>query len=206
MPSGYTADVQHGISFNQYAWKCARAFGALAGLRDSPDDVAIPKVFEPEDYHLKELKSAEKHLLKLKKMRNATKIKMAKAYNDERQAYANTRIREINLILIRYKEMLAMARAWKPPSSEYTNYKQYMIDQLESSIKWDCDSSYYLEQLDKVISVKEWYDAEVDSALHDIEYHTKHYQEDIETAAQRTSWVQTLRDSIGEPTIVVKKK
>ena len=57
MPTGYTADIKDGISFQTYALNCARAFGACVMLRD-----------EPGDYHLKAMEKARNALAKLESL------------------------------------------------------------------------------------------------------------------------------------------
>ena len=47
MPTGYTAPIKDGISFNDFMWGCARAFGALIMMRDDPPGTPIPERFEP---------------------------------------------------------------------------------------------------------------------------------------------------------------
>ena len=56
MPTGYTATLmEKGQTFQEFIMGCARAFGALIEMRDSPNDAPIPDKFEPSDYHAKRL-------------------------------------------------------------------------------------------------------------------------------------------------------
>ena len=45
MPTGYTAGILEGETFEQYALQCAKAFGALVMMRDEPSDAPIPDQF-----------------------------------------------------------------------------------------------------------------------------------------------------------------
>ena len=74
MPTGYTLDLYDGkdITFEEFALRCARAFGALISMRDEPIDAPIPERFEPSDYHLKELEKAKKRLKEVKKWNEET--------------------------------------------------------------------------------------------------------------------------------------
>jgi hypothetical protein len=36
MPTGYTAAIKDGISFEKFVWDCARGMGALVMMRDEP--------------------------------------------------------------------------------------------------------------------------------------------------------------------------
>lgn len=53
MPTGYTANVPDGITFEQFVWQCARGMGALVMMRDEPTGAPIPERFEPSDYNAK---------------------------------------------------------------------------------------------------------------------------------------------------------
>ena len=68
MPTGYTAAIKDGISFNEYALSCARAFGALIMMRDEPADAPIPDEFKPSDYHFKKIEEAKAELARLRAM------------------------------------------------------------------------------------------------------------------------------------------
>ena len=74
MPTGYTLDLYDvkDITFEEFALRCARAFGALISMRDEPIDAPIPERFEPSDYHLKELEKAKKRLKEVKKWNEET--------------------------------------------------------------------------------------------------------------------------------------
>ena len=67
MPTGYTAAVKDGITFEQFAWSCARAFGALIDMRDSPTGAPIPQRFEPSQYNAVEAEKASAEIERLKR-------------------------------------------------------------------------------------------------------------------------------------------
>lgn len=52
MPTGYTSPLYEGkeISFEQFALRCARNFGALVMMREEPLDTPIPEKFNPCEY------------------------------------------------------------------------------------------------------------------------------------------------------------
>lgn len=60
MPTGYTQDLADGkdVTFEQFAMKCARAFGALIEMRDEPMDAEIPKKFTTPPYYSERLERA----------------------------------------------------------------------------------------------------------------------------------------------------
>ena len=68
MPTGYTAAIADGVTFEQFALNCARAFGALIDMRDEPSDAPIPERFEPSNYHEKKIAEINDELVRLKEM------------------------------------------------------------------------------------------------------------------------------------------
>ena len=60
MPTGYTAMLteEKEITFEDFALKCARAFGALIEMRDESLDAKIPEEFKVTEYHTVELNRA----------------------------------------------------------------------------------------------------------------------------------------------------
>ena len=68
MPTGYTDAIKDGITFQQFAMNCARAFGACVTMRDDPSDKPIPERFEPSAWHKERLGDAYAALSELDKM------------------------------------------------------------------------------------------------------------------------------------------
>jgi hypothetical protein len=62
MPTGYTAPIADGMTFEQYALGCARAFGALVTMRDEPSDAPIPEKLEPDTYYQRSLEASQLEL------------------------------------------------------------------------------------------------------------------------------------------------
>ena len=54
MPTNFTYDLYAGneMTFPEYAMRCARASGMLAGMRDDPIDAVIPDEFEANSYYI----------------------------------------------------------------------------------------------------------------------------------------------------------
>lgn len=144
MPTGYTADVQNGkvTEFSDFAWKCARNFGALIMMRDAAWDTPVPARFEPPDYHLKRLDEVRSTISTLTGMSDdevaeacARDYAAAVATWEERQA-------ERAIERGRYEAMLTNAREWLPPTPDHQGLKDFMISQLEESIRFDTSSRY----------------------------------------------------------------
>lgn len=196
MPTGYTADIKEGISFNDFAMQCARAMGACVSMRDDPHSAAIPLEFKPSTYHFKALKEARKNLKTLQSLSPKQIRDNAKKEFKESVKQHEASINSKNELRLKYKNMLQKVQAWQPPTPEHISFKTFMIEQLAGSIDFDCDNSYSLNNHPKYLSVKEWLSKEIAKAFHDIDYHTKENQEEFERADSRTAWIQQLRNSL----------
>lgn len=199
MPTGYTADVKDGkvTTFPEFALQCARAFGALIEMRDDPKDAPIPDEFTPSEYHVTALAKAEARLAELATYDLDRAEREAGAEYVARLKYEREREERRLAEKARYEAMLDKVLAWEPPTEQHVEMKKFMVDQLESSIGFDCSPIAWPEPVKS--SPQEWLAAARASAEHDVEYHTKHLAEDRERAAGRTAWVAALRQSLSEP-------
>ena len=140
MPTGYTADLKEGkqVTFQEFAMKCARAFGALVEMRDQPFDATIPDEFRPSSYHLDAIETAKKRLAEVEKWSSARAERQAKkAFDDE--VRSSKKYGEKNEKTKRaYNAMLKQVRKWVPPSKDHEGLKSFMIEQLTKSIEFDC--------------------------------------------------------------------
>ena len=86
--------------------------------------------------------------------------------------------------------------AWKPPTPDHEGLKAFMREQIESSIRFDCDNSYYLTHMPVKMTAMEWRSKQVEQARRDIAYHSKEHTEEVGRAHTRTDWVKALRESL----------
>lgn len=194
MPTGYTAAIKDGITFEQYALNCARAFGALVEMRDAPADAPIPESFAPSDYNAKALKRATAELARLKTLTfEQANAECEAEFLSAKESAAKRRIEHAEL-RAKYEAMLAKVEAWKSPTPEHDNYKAFMATQIRDSIQWDCSSAYDSEPQREPADV--WLKAKLARAASDIAYHAKGHAEEVERTAGRNAWVKALRDSL----------
>jgi hypothetical protein len=194
MPSGYTAEIEKGISFERFALNCSRAFGALISMRDDPMDTPIPDKIEPSDYHFKEWQRARKDYELAKKITLKNAKELAKNDYENAVKYNKKSIAEKNALKIKYEQMLSKVMKWVPPSKDHVAFKDFMIDQIKKSIDWDCDTKYNKDPVLK--SAKEWLKEKIERNKNDIEYHFKNHKEELERCANRTKWIQDLKNSL----------
>jgi hypothetical protein len=92
--------------------------------------------------------------------------------------------------------MLANVNEWEPPTSEHARLKEFMREQLESSIKWDCGDGTiaYPKPVDKTPA--EWRAERLASLASDIAYHEREWRKEVERTESRNEWIKSLRDSL----------
>lgn len=195
MPTGYTADIKDGISFEQFALNCARAFGALLPMRDLPSSAEIPERFEASPYHLDKLTEA-RNILRWYEGFSEDEARSGAA-NEYEQGEHNRKRRlcENQNVLECYEAMLRQVQGWEPPSGDHAELKSFMVKQIEESIKWD-DSSEYLSKPTAQLSATEWLESKKAEVLRDIEYHKAQWAAEVERTEKRNTWLKQLRDSL----------
>jgi hypothetical protein len=198
MATGYTHPVKDGeiTTLEQFAWSCARAFGGLIHLRDSdcagPSDPGDP----PEDYSYEEKYAAESmaELEQLAQRDEAAWMDAFVAENESIVAFNAERTREAKVIRERYEALLQQVRTWKPPTSEHNGLRDFMLEQLQSSIEHDCDP--YLREVWE--SVDDFKMVSLDNARKWAAQATTELQKAKERSRSRIEWVQALRKSLAK--------
>lgn len=196
MPTGYTEDIKKGITFPQFAMSCAKAFGACVTMRDDPAKVPIPDEFKPSDWHEKQLTRAKRILAKLENMTEDEAATRARVECNIESQHIAKAVEETRDLVAKYNSMLENVKRWQPPTSDHIELKAFMLQQIESSIKFDDMEPYYLEHPAKLLSAKDWLTQKIKEAKRDIAYHTKENQEEIERVASRNAWIKALRASL----------
>ena len=177
---------------------CARAFGALIMMRDEPQNAEIPEAFEASAYHKDAIEKAAMELKELLAMDQLTAAAKAKEAHQKHIDYHTEAIAKDEALAAKYKAMLAEVEAYKSPSPDHDNFKKFMADQITESVKFDCGSNYHREAIEsgKLMSGEEWILAEKKRLEDSMEYHKKHYQEELDRTKNRNEWLQKLRDSL----------
>lgn len=196
MPTGYTAALmEKGQTFQEFIMGCARAFGALVEMRDSPFDAPIPDKFEPSDYHTTQLDEARNKLATLKAMSLEDREAFGQA---EKKADIESTKQWLEKNMAQNKrldDMIAQVQAWNPPTNDHQGLKDFMLQQISISKH---DVQYIKTSLDEATKkpVMAYYVAAVSNAAGSIKYHTEGYAKEVERTNKRTEWVQQLRESI----------
>jgi hypothetical protein len=196
MPTGYTESIKDGITFQTFALNCARGFGACIALRDEPGGgEQIPEEMQPSDYHFKALATARSALATFESMTSMECGFKAAAEHKDAETYRLERIKENADLLQKYTEMLVCAKAWTAPTENHNGLKEFMVKQIEESIKWDCDTDFMSKPVEQ-LSGADWLEKAKSRAITDIEYHKTKWAEELQRTAERNAWVSNLRNSL----------
>ena len=193
MPTGYTAKIAEGISFEEFAMSCARAFGALITMRDEPADAEIPK-FKPSEYHTKALSEKRDLLKRLEGMSEEYAEESASRSYKTRIAEWNKRMKEYADLRVKYEAMLEKVISWEPPSPDHIEMKEFMQDQIKESIVFDCHDGGVRDVAKE--SGEEWKNAQIQEVERSIIYHEEEMKKEEERVIGRNEWVSQLKNSL----------
>lgn len=197
MPTGYTSPLYEGkeISFEQFALRCARNFGALVMMREEPLDTPIPEKFNPCEYCKMEYEKCQKEYNEL--IDNPPTEKELEAEYEDMVARMNSdfekREKERCSLRARYENMVSKVTSWNPPTKEHANLKEFMLLQLNESIEWDCSSCP-----PHVPEKQEWISRKLngEDIKREMEYYKKLWDEELELTESRNKWIKELKDSL----------
>lgn len=195
MPTGYTAKIREGVTFKEFALTCARAFGACITMKEESLETPIPDEFLPTDYYTNKIMDLTNKLKEYTEMDDIAWSEAARLYYKRKELQRNKHLQEMKDLECKYQNMLYSVNSWQAPSEDHKKLKQFMIKQLEDSITWDCDSTYYTEQTEQLSDAEFKYKTltEVHEA---IEYNIKMHNEEVERIKSRNEWVRLLRESL----------
>ena len=200
MPTGLTAPICEGredYTFEKFAMRCARGFGALIALRDEPLDVEIDldKHFQPSDYYKKALKRAQKAYQDFIDNPPTEEVLSAQydEYVERHKRGFQEEVKESETVRQRYMAMLLRVNDWVPPTEEHQGLKDYMVKQIQDSIDFDC--RVYEP---RIVTREEYIKSYMSPAhlLRDIEYYSEEYKNEVHACQKRKEWVMQLMDSL----------
>lgn len=198
MPTGYTSDIEHDISFEDFVLQCSRAFGATIMQRDDPMKIR-PALREMSTTYVEWLKEAEEEVATLTAMtptqRKAYGEKIIKEQTDSRQEYFNKKI----VLRNKYDAMLQKVVMWNPPSQDHIELKNFMIKQINESIDFDCNTKYDLEDLTRLAQANPMkiFDQELRSAQDKVLRYAEEVQKEKQRVEESNRWILALYESLG---------
>lgn len=200
MPTGYTYKVENGevTELEDFVMDCARGFGALAELRDTPN-AEIPEEFEVSAYAINREKSAREELEKWHNISDEELMAyLLEDYDRERENIKNGIVESIEQSR-RYEAMTEKVKNWTPPTDDHINLKNFMLEQLEMSNSdvlplW----SRRLErlQIPTAENLQNERERLIKNAEDSLRYAVNALEKEKARAQENTEWLKDLRSSL----------
>jgi hypothetical protein len=196
MPTGYTAPVGDGevTDLKEFAASCARGFGAFIHMRDDSGSAAL-RFPDPPDhsYYSKNLARTKESLREWQSMSEEERYaKWSQYYNNtvvsNHKTMADKSVTESN-----YRNMLVQVVSIEVPP-ELENFKNFMIEQLNDSIKFDCDSSFNQRE---PLDYSTWCDSHSEMVLRSAVNAEKHYNEEVARYNERCRMINLFAETFG---------
>ena len=203
MPTGYTAGILDGkiTTFPQFAKQCMRAFEATIHMRDNDMDAEIaPRT--PSDYYSKEIEKAKQLLKDAENLSDEEILKNRKEELEKSKEYHINSIAKKKVDTKHMNDILKDVRKWHPPTADHTGIKDFMIEQIEQTIDFDCKTKCNDEALAEIelkiltLNATEIRKDMIAKAKKDFEYNTKNYNEDVERCDKSNQWVSDFVGSL----------
>jgi hypothetical protein len=167
--------------------------GALVTMRDEPLEATPPERFEPQKYYFERVDEAKAKVAVLSQM-TVREIETAmEAAHKAALADYERRKQEREELRARYEAMLAKAREWEPPTTDHEGLANFMIEQLEQSIEFDCWKG---AEPPVRVSATEWYNREVEQAARELQRAVAALADEKDRAEGRSKWVADLKASL----------
>ena len=204
MPTGYTAGIIDGkiTTFEQFATQCSRAFGATMHMRDNPlDSPYEPRT--PSQYYVNSLQSQREKLEEMKTMTDEAIVQDFENLLNDSLKYHERELEKTKVNLGRLNSIMESAKSWVPPTEDHEGVRDYMIDQLEITIKADGDPSYHVnkivqakKELEEGIDPKVYREEKIKEIEDRISYYEGEVQKELERCKQSNDWMDKFLDSI----------
>jgi len=197
MTTGYTMMLEdENVDFNAFIMSCAKAFGACVTMRDEPHDKEIPEKFEPSDHHSKALAKTNFELVAFLDLPEEDRVTI---WNDEHDRARKMREETLEgkvKLHRNYSNMLEKVLAWTPPTGDHKGLKDFMIEQIQTSIDHDCDIKYYDKNPVVQMNFTEWVEMKKECLEDSIKYHIEHGKKEIDSFNKKNEWIKDLRNSL----------
>lgn len=205
MPTGYTSIIQESEEtnsdklFRQFALQCARAFGALVSMRDDKWDAEIPDEIVAGDYYKNGIAEHKKELAIARKRSMVEWEKLATEDYNRKYNYYKDEITKAANLRAKYQAILDKVRAYNPPTQDHLNYKNFMFEQIQGSLDFDCNTDYYNREFHNLTRTpaKEFKQKTIKNLEDSLKYDQEHYKKELEGCKKQTAWIKALKKSLG---------
>lgn len=188
MATGFTYKlIDEDQSFEDFALHCMTAFGACIEQRDSND--TTPKLKKIDTYHYDKLKEATK---KLSDFLNKSDEEIQKEIDDKYYKTQKEKNRKTKTKLLEIKERIHKLNF---PEGDYARYKEFMLEQIDGTIEFDCTDRYENESVKP--SLKEYKNSSIDSYNWSINYHKDAWEKHQKNVEDSNKWIKGAAKAIG---------
>lgn len=195
MPTGYTAEIPNGMSLRTFMLRCVRAMGVCIEMRDDPMDVEPPREFVPRDsYYEKEVAAETAQIVKLRSMTEAEIEAECAKSNASRKAFWDEVTEKSRGVRAAYLSMRGKVETWIPPSPQHQNFKKFMLEQIDESVKFDCSDHEPFEPM----TPQEWHKEALESAEDCLMRAKRHWAEEQKVIAEKNTWMRLFWASLPE--------
>lgn len=196
MTTSYTAPIKAGhplFRFRDFALRCAHGIDFASSQRD--DGLDTPLREETLDPGYIERVTAAADDLRAALQRDAPqwsvrfqghKISIRKQRQDAE--------RKITHLRQAYDRMLADVDSWEPPTPMHAGLKDFMREQLKSSIMFDCPDPLHLPR--ELATAEEYREHEIARLTEDLQYRQRELTHQQKRVAEQNDWIRTLWASL----------
>lgn len=199
MPTGYTYSVQNGevTELKEFMLSCAKGFGAFIHMRDDGISSDI-KYREVGEYYSRRLENTKREFEEFKLLSDEEIQKQLDESYERRVKEQKEGLKRFDEQKQRYLDMIDKVKEWIPPTEDHIKLKEFALEQLNSSLEFDCSDSsrnYYLQEPFKD-TVEEYRVYKIKSYLKDLEYYSKSYRDELESVEKANKWIRDLIESL----------
>lgn len=193
MATGYTYRViEEDQSFEDFALHCMTAFGACIEQRDSND--IKPKLRKIDTYHYDKIKETAKKLSDfLDKSDEDIQKEIDNQYQKDVEYYESKKEKDakIKTKLLEFKERIYKLNF---PEGDYNQYKKFMLEQIDETIKFDCSGRFYNKPVKP--SLNEYKNSKIGSYEHRINYHKDAWEKHQKNVEASNNWIKGAAKAI----------
>jgi hypothetical protein len=193
MPTGYTDEIQNGMTLGEFILKCARSRLCMMHIRDvAPHTEELVENYIPDvSYYDKKIAEAEVDLEDLLSETNIVSLYELN-FEESIRLYEERYERNAKLVL-KYKDMLFKVEQLKLPK-EYEDLRAFMLDQIKISINDDCG----LGPKPLPQPPTRWYEKQISFVKKQVAYHVAKKEKALRQAAEANIWAAGLNKIIRE--------
>lgn len=196
MPTGITAPIYEGedISVRDYLLRCSRQMGANAHMRDESLDVKPRYRKTDYSYYTQRIEELKQDIIELQ---TTDVTELQKKYDEqyEQQLITYREVAEQRKELrLRFEAMREQVSEWMPPTEEHRYLKNFAIEQIDESIRWDC-REITDEDVKRVVAERER-EFEIESKESMIESYKRTIVETGERDEAHNAWIRELYASL----------